>query len=284
MIAAAGQGTVAQWFGAVQKGTFLGLSLHAHRSLADRLTRAEAALVADPTVNPGKSAPKELGTTLKMHASTSDLRQPAKAVGGNTLSMHTFGLAVDLNYKGNPFIGNAGPLAPEVIRRATSLVTGTATNVVTDLGDPKAAYATLKASSEALKTYLSYREPANLPALTVAVTGHAPARGEPTDVAGWLARIEKDHTDLGAGGDFENHKSPEEGFIDLDEAIVLALTGAGLTWGGTYSGTKDIMHFDLREAEGPRSTRPERRTPTIAEGRRGPRVHRPAGSVPFGTC
>ena len=31
---------------------------------------------------------------------------------------------------------------------------------------------------------------------------------------------------------------------------MLALTGAGLTWGGTYPGAKDIMHFDLRQAEG----------------------------------
>ena len=55
---------------------------------------------------------------------------------------------------------------------------------------------------------------------------------------------------LSAGGDFTNHKPPEEGFLDLDEAVVLALTGAGLTWGGTYRRAKDIMHFDLRQAEG----------------------------------
>ena len=51
-------------------------------------------------------------------------------------------------------------------------------------------------------------------------------------------------------GDFKKHKPPEEGFLDLDESVVLALSGAGLTWGGTYPTDKDIMHFDLREAEG----------------------------------
>lgn len=31
---------------------------------------------------------------------------------------------------------------------------------------------------------------------------------------------------------------------------MLALTGAGLTWGGTYPGAKDLMHFDLRQGDG----------------------------------
>ena len=38
--------------------------------------------------------------------------------------------------------------------------------------------------------------------------------------------------------------------MDLDKALVLAMADAGLTWGGTYSGGKDIMHFDLREGDG----------------------------------
>jgi len=122
--------------------------------------------------------------------------------------------------------------------------------VMTDLGDPKAAYATLKTASDALKTYLSYRDPAKRAELTTKVTGRTPKGGEPTDVSTWLKQIEKDHADLSAGGDFKHHKAPEEGFLDFDEAVVLALTGAGLTWGGTYRRAKDIMHFDLRQAEG----------------------------------
>ena len=48
----------------------------------------------------------------------------------------------------------------------------------------------------------------------------------------------------------KKHKAPEEGFLDLDERVVMALAGAGLTWGGTYKTAKDIMHFDLREGDG----------------------------------
>ena len=250
IIDASGQGTVATWFGDIKKGTFLGVELRVHKALADRLTRAETALVNDATVNPNKKNAKDLGLDLKMYASKSDLRQPAKAVGGTSLSMHTFGLAVDLNYKGNPFIGNAGAEAPNAIRRATSLVLNTPTNVLTSLGDAKASYTALKAASEALKTYFSYRDAANLGALTTAVQGHTAATGEPADLPGWQKQIEADYAALNEKGDFKDHKPPEEGFLDLDESVVLALTGAGLTWGGTYGGDKDIMHFDLRQAEG----------------------------------
>ncbi|HEU4545110.1 MAG TPA: hypothetical protein VFR88_02340, partial [Microlunatus sp.] len=247
---ASGQGTVATWFGEIKKGTFLGIELRAHKALADRLTKAETALVNDATINPGKKSAKDLGIDLSMYASTSHLREPAKAVGGSSLSMHTFGLAVDLNYKGNPFIGNAGSAAPDAIRRATSLVLGTATDVTTSLGDAQTSFTALKGASDALKTYFSYRDPANLAALTAAVTGHRATAGEPADLAGWRRQIAADYEALNGKGDFKRHKPPEEGFLDLHESVVLALTGAGLTWGGMYPTDKDLMHFDLRAAEG----------------------------------
>jgi D-alanyl-D-alanine carboxypeptidase len=108
----------------------------------------------------------------------------------------------------------------------------------------------LRTASDALKTYFSYRDLTRLPELTEKLAGRTPGKGEPVDVPSWLELIKKDHAALSAGGDFSNHKPPEEGFLDLDEAVVLALTGAGLTWGGTYRRAKDIMHFDLRQAEG----------------------------------
>src|SRR5262249_39099893 len=151
------------------------------------------------------------------------------------LSMHTFGLAVDLNYKGNPFLGNApGHIAPPIIKRATSLVLGRTINVMTDLGAAKDAYTDLTDASDALKTYLSYREKANEKDLTDKVSKHIPLKGEPADVKGWLKQIESDAKALQSDPDFDKHKSAEEGFMDLNQSVVLALTGAGLKWGGTY--------------------------------------------------
>lgn len=242
--------TVAGWYGDIQKGSFLGISVRVHKSLAARLTQAEDALVADPAVNPDGDDAKTLGATLGMYGTASDLRAPKNAVGGSSLSLHTFGLAVDLNYKGNPFLGNQGKTAPDVVARATSLVTGTAVDVLTPLGDAQASYTALKGANDALKTYFSYRDAANRPLLDAQVAAHTPAAGEPTDAAGWLKVIEQDHAALNNKGDFKKHKAPEEGFLDLDERVVMALAGAGLTWGGTYRAAKDIMHFDLREGDG----------------------------------
>jgi hypothetical protein len=45
---------------------------------------------------------------------------------------------------------------------------------------------------------------------------HIDDQGEPTDLAGWQKQIEADHTEMNGKGDFNEHKSPEEGFIDLD--------------------------------------------------------------------
>ena len=36
------------------------------------------------------------------------------------------------------------------------------------------------------------------------------------------------------------------GYMDLAKEVVVALVGAGLTWGGQYGGAKDMMHFDWR--------------------------------------
>ena len=74
------------------------------------------------------------------------------ATGGTKLSLHTFGLAVDLNYKGNPFFGNAGRLAPDIVKRATGLVLGHPIDLMTSIGEAKAAYATLTATPIARAT------------------------------------------------------------------------------------------------------------------------------------
>ena len=114
--------SVADWYSKIVKVTFLGIPLRVHELLAERLDRAQSSLVADAKVNPKNADAKTLGGQIGMYPSTSDLRAPAPAVGGNRLSLHTFGLAVDLNYEGNPFMGNAGPQSAKVIKRATGLV------------------------------------------------------------------------------------------------------------------------------------------------------------------
>ena len=185
-----------------------------------------------------------------MYPSTSDLRAPAPAVGGSRLSLHTFGLAVDLNYEGNPFMGNAGPQSAKVIKRATGLVDNNPIDVTGPGLGTKEAFDVLKAASDALATYFSYRatDKETKKALEDKIAKHVAGKGEPTDYPGWLSQIESDHKLLSGRGDFANHKDPAKGFLDFQESVVMALAAAGLTWGGTYNGPKDMMHFDLRNS------------------------------------
>jgi hypothetical protein len=230
------------------KVTFLGIGLRVHQLLAERLDSAQAALLGDATVNPGGADAATLGGQLGMYPSTSDLRAPAPAVGGTSLSLHTFGLAVDLNYTGNPFMGNAGPASARVVKRATSLVNDSPVNI-TDAGlGTKEAFEVLKGASDALVTYFSYRSKENRGALEDKLKGRVTRKGEPTDEPGWLHQIEVDYKALDGRGDFANHNDPAKGFLDFQKSVVLALSAAGLTWGGTYNGPKDMMHFDLRNS------------------------------------
>ena len=133
--------TVSGWYSNIVKGSFLGIPLRVHQELADRLDRAQSALVGDAKINPDGQSAADLGKTLKMYKSTSDLRAPKAATGGTQLSLHTFGLAVDLNYKGNPFVGNKKPdkdkrtdatmaaRTPRLVERAMWLVKGKAFDV-----------------------------------------------------------------------------------------------------------------------------------------------------------
>ena len=242
--------TVDGWYGDVQKGTFLNVNVRVHKHLAAALQRAEATLVADAEANPEKLDAVALGQKLGMSPRAADMRVPKLAVGGDSISMHTFGLAVDLNYAGNPYLGLNGRAATSVIARASSLVNNAPVDVKTYLGGAKEAYDKMTGASQALVTYLSFKDPKNLQALKDAIAAHTPAKGEPADEAGWVKQIEKDHKAITKSKDFRNHTSPEKGFMNFPESVVMALDGAGLKWGGTYDDTKDLMHFDLRSGEG----------------------------------
>ena len=66
--------TVSGWYSNIVTGSFLGIPLKVHKQLADRLDRAQSALVGDATINPQGQSAADLGTTLKMYKSKSDLR------------------------------------------------------------------------------------------------------------------------------------------------------------------------------------------------------------------
>ena len=49
---------------------------------------------------------------------------------------------------------------------------------------------------------------------------------------------------VGARDDDALHGYAKRGFLDLNKTMVEVLKGAGLQWGGDYTGSKDYMHFE----------------------------------------
>ena len=279
--------TVSGWYSKIVEGSFLGIPLRVHQELADRLDRAQSALVGDAKINPTGQSAADLGKTLKMYKSSSDMRAPKAATGGTKLSLHTFGLAVDLNYKGNPMVGNKKPVkpgkdktpeddkrfetamaarTPRIVERAMWLMKGKAFDieaknaVLRGSKDVGAAWDAHREASDALVAYLGLA--ANVE--STAFADRVKACGEPkavkwdqpttgawwNDVEWWKKRVTDDR---GLADTYDFSEEPHHGYavktgyMDLAKEVVVALVGAGLTWGGQYGqGAKDIMHFDWR--------------------------------------
>jgi hypothetical protein len=253
--------TVEDWFaGHEPSATFMGLSIKpsgaskvggVHREMVAALKRAEADLLSQ---YPG-STPEQVAEELKLY-SLVGLRRPKKATGGTLPSYHCFGLAVDINYKGNPFVGQsrgskatkaAGDAAADVVRYATLLMSGTEGNIRADPASRKKATKTelageqwerLHSQSDAVKAYLSLTDKHLESRVGDGVGGH--------DLAWWRDRQAKDRIEGGRGAWGGHDNAQTHGFMDLAKNLVIALTAAGLKWGGMYGGGKDIMHFDLR--------------------------------------
>lgn len=256
--------TSEEWFAGIRPGAkFMDVPIRAsggavggvHQELLTRLEMAETNLIN--LMNEADEQTKTY-TSKAQYAqkiglySLNGLRPPKPATGGSRPSMHCYGLAIDVNYKGNPFVGNAKKVAktaPKVIENATLLVTGEKMKVTENPGkkDAMEMWDRLHKESEALKTYLSLRKDDNKDKLAQYVT-KAQQAGDKRSVEDWKKLIEQDYAAVHNKGDFANHSDPaESGFMDLDRILVEALTQAGLLWGGQYRGAKDIMHFDWRE-------------------------------------
>ena len=228
------------WYGQIVKATFLGVSISngVHEQLATKLRSAEDDLLV------GQGLKKEdLGLDAKQ--GTDGLRRPKLATGGTKVSLHCYGLAVDLNYANNPYIGLSSKGGTgEVIKRSTLLVTGTETDLLDStkrkVGE---AYDALKAGSDAMKAYFAMRGKAD----EVAAKAEALRKAGTSKLsdAEWVAQIEKDWTQLAGKGDFEGTHDPAKGYLDFDKRMVLAMAKAGITWLGAQGGAKDVMHFQL---------------------------------------
>jgi len=184
-------------------------------------------------------------------------------------ALHHWGLAVDIDYRGQPYLmhesGEADldvTLAP-VYNRISQLILNRPSKIPTGDADYEAyskessamtRYFALMDGRESLTDFLTAnpRSDATWSAIFDGQTIAPDARA-----AQLLTRMQADHAVLTApapakGKDYPfdptKHADPRKGFLTMRAEVVNALRDVGLRWGGMDFGAgynSDIMHFDL---------------------------------------
>ncbi len=219
------------WFGSFTRITFLGQQVDdpVHTDLAAHLQTVEAKFAADYGGGDAAKAGEALG--IRDEAMPGARHAPTSAA----VSMHLFGLAIDINYTTNPFIStSANPVfkhAADLLSRTTKgFAAGMSYDDLTELDRLLEDYFNLLTDEGGLEAALQDATKAPWKGKTAKVA-HRLIQADLDDVTGRWRR-----SDAG-----QKKKIQLGGFLDLDKRLV---EGIGLDWGG--SGYGDMMHFDMR--------------------------------------
>ncbi len=220
------------WFGSFTSIKFLGQSVSdIHTDLATHLKAVEAKF-AESHGGPSKD-PAVAGATLGLNQGIGGARH---APTGAAFSMHLFGLAIDVNYTSNPWVGTS---ANKVFERAGWLAVGRKLQYQDGMSKN---YDDLRALDSAVETYFSYIDDAKALATQLAgITDDAnPWKGKAAEDA--AKQISQDLDFAAAKWERAGAKDviKKGGFLSLPKDFV---DGIGLDWGASYG---DIMHFDMR--------------------------------------
>ncbi|MFT5430520.1 MAG: hypothetical protein ACI9OJ_001195 [Myxococcota bacterium] len=223
-----------EWYGNFTKITFLGRKINApiHMKLAEHLRSVEATFATKYGDGDAKAAGDALGLTTE--TITGSRESPTSAA----FSMHLLGLAIDLDYTHNPYIGTS---SNPVFKRAGSLVDGAPGKYKSGM-----SYDDLSTLDKTTTTYFSYLEeevPLTAALKTATEMGVGPWANKSVKDARKL--IEADLTFVrktwSRNGTADKRSAVKNGgFMNLSKNLV---EGIGLDWGGSYG---DMMHFDMR--------------------------------------
>jgi Domain of unknown function (DUF4157) len=217
------------WFSSFTSISFLGRSVaDIHTDLAGHLKGVEKKLVEahggdqkDPAV-----AGKNLGLN-------EDIGGARHAPTGTAFSMHLFGLAIDVNYTSNPWVG-----VNPAFERAGQLVQGSIMQFKSGM-----SYDDLSSLDKTMETYFSYLDDADTLGKQLAANSSGTAnfwKGKSVEAA--QKQIQQDLDFCAAKWERTGAKDviKKGGFLSLPKSLV---DGMGLDWGASYG---DVMHFDMR--------------------------------------
>jgi N-acetylmuramoyl-L-alanine amidase len=226
--------------------TFLGRKLNGgqyiHVELAKSLRQIEEQFVKEL-----KASPKDAGDIL---LKKSDERMAGTRAISSTAkySYHMFGLAVDINYLGNPFIQSSGIEAiNNALKNAASLMN---TEIITyehgTNGKFKDRFDYVQAIDSLLEQYFGLLD--NQTELERYRSNSSEWRTRSIEDA--KTRVQKDLDWLSGAlerRDTKDYKRKDyfkkHTILNFDKRFVLGMEQRGLYWGGHYG---DMMHFDMR--------------------------------------
>lgn len=221
--------------------SFLGRPINSpiHEHLAEHLRDVEQELAAQ-FGGPDKD-PKVAGDTLGLGA---EPHAGARKVSGTAaISMHMFGLAIDVNHYANPYLQAAGGMPDDVFLSMSQLMQGKDDNIHLGASEEAAAakYARLQAHNQMVIDYFALADPAKEQDLKDKLA-HASGPWKKRNVKEARELIESDLASLGhhTQRDKDLEMLRKHGYLQLREEVV---RGMKMNWGAWYG---DMMHFDMR--------------------------------------
>ena len=174
-----------------------------------------------------------------------------------TFSYHMLGLALDINYKGSPYIQahdafNAfmGKVAKLVANTDTPGIKWGTLGTKSTLTQYLKLYDDYSVLNNYLKKYFSLLETQNESLLATLISQSTFDIWNSISVSKAKALIKKDLVNIAKAWK-GNRSNPEDifknGFLGVSREFVKVMVESGLDWGGRYG---DIMHFDMRRTPG----------------------------------
>jgi len=249
------------WFNQFTKDfTFIGRKLKpgqfVHIEMAKLLKTIETKFITELNITDARKA----GDILLKNST--DLNNNPESISGSrltsstaTFSMHMFGLAVDVNYLGNPYIED-GDIKPmnNVLKNASDLMNtklltykkhiknnfADRFDYIQALDDTIENYFKLLDDSAMLNAYLKSTNSSEWQGLEIKEAAKKIQKNL-DNLAGYLARSKSDE-------DKPKVKIKDyfkkNAILNFDKRFVSGMERNGLHWGGDYG---DMMHFDMRK-------------------------------------